>query len=576
MILICRSFFAFQRFTALLCSLCLVCKCVEGAAHDSLQFVANKSYLVDSCQIYLESFEVNASRNLVAQIDILARIRKGNLSEITKSYPLHPLNVNYRISTSNSRSDLKPSKKESNNEGPDDSKFVILHIGDSHVQGGHFSNEIRRQLQAIFGYGGRGMIFPYSLAKSYGPRGLIAKKSGDWEGFNVLDRGVKAQLGLSGYALKTLRDSSELSIRFDGKFREEFFGGVMSDTVIHRLNLWHSAGENSYDFSVNDYFSKFEPFLSSNHWGVTTYTSSKGNGVFCLRTVKNNSNQNQFQVYGVDHLPVHDKGVRFYQCGVVGAQFTHFTKNAGNLLSQIAYLKPNLIIFSLGTNEAYINQLDSIAYILGVGELLKGIQSSCPATAIILTSAPDTRSQNRVPPMQSVVNRQLRQLAINNRVNFFDLHRAMGGDGSLYRWLHADLVLKDKLHFNPRGYGLQGKLLVWSLLNIFRHNNPGILPEDYVLTKEIVDEMRLLNPLYRNHENVDTANLKNNISLNSSTGNGTNKSTKKVVHKVKSGETLSEIASRYRVSVSSLMKANHIKSRHILKIGQRLKIPPRQ
>lgn len=576
MILICRLFFAFQRFTALLCSLCLVCRSVEGAAHDSLQFVASKSYLVDSCQIYLESFELKASRNLDAQIDILARIRKGNLNEITKSYPLHPLNVNYRKSTSNSRSDLKSPQKESNKEGVNDSKFVVLHIGDSHVQGGHFSNEIRRHLQAIFGYGGRGMIFPYSLAKSYGPRGLIAKKIGDWEGYNVLNRGVKSPLGLSGYALQTLRDSSELSIRFDGKFREEFFGGVMSDSVIHRLNLWHSAGENSFDFSVNDHFSKLETFLSGNQWGVTTFTSSKGDGVFRLKTVKNKTSQNQFQVYGVDHLPVIDKGVRFYQCGVVGAQFPHFTKNAGNLLSQIAYLKPNLIIFSLGTNEAYNNRLDSIAYILNVGELLKGIQSSCPATAIILTSAPDTRSQNRVPPMQSVVNRQLRQLAINYGVNFFDLHRAMGGDGSLHRWLHADLVLKDKLHFNPRGYGLQGKLLVWSLMNIFRHNNPEILPEDYVLTKEIVDEMRLLNPIYRNHENLDTANFKTNISLNSSTGTGTNKSSKKVVHKVKSGETLSEIARRYRVSVSSLMKANRIKSSHILKIGQRLKIPSKQ
>ncbi|MFM8685055.1 MAG: LysM peptidoglycan-binding domain-containing protein, partial [Bacteroidota bacterium] len=72
---------------------------------------------------------------------------------------------------------------------------------------------------------------------------------------------------------------------------------------------------------------------------------------------------------------------------------------------------------------------------------------------------------------------------------------------------------------------------------------------------------------------LDAANLKTNISLNSSTGTGTNKRSKKVVHKVKSGETLSEIARRYRVSLSSLMKANRIKSSHILKIGQRLKIP---
>ncbi len=46
-------------------------------------------------------------------------------------------------------------------------------------------------------------------------------------------------------------------------------------------------------------------------------------------------------------------------------------------------------------------------------------------------------------------------------------------------------------------------------------------------------------------------------------------------HRVRSGETLSVIASHYGTSVSALMRANGLRSAHRLRIGQRLRIPLR-
>jgi membrane-bound lytic murein transglycosylase D len=48
-----------------------------------------------------------------------------------------------------------------------------------------------------------------------------------------------------------------------------------------------------------------------------------------------------------------------------------------------------------------------------------------------------------------------------------------------------------------------------------------------------------------------------------------------VRHRVRPGETLSTIARRYRTSVGAIVKANHLRSRHRIAIGQRLKIPQR-
>ncbi len=48
-----------------------------------------------------------------------------------------------------------------------------------------------------------------------------------------------------------------------------------------------------------------------------------------------------------------------------------------------------------------------------------------------------------------------------------------------------------------------------------------------------------------------------------------------VYHRVRSGETLSTIARRYRTSVGRIMRANNMRSSHFIRAGKRLKIPQR-
>jgi membrane-bound lytic murein transglycosylase D len=55
-----------------------------------------------------------------------------------------------------------------------------------------------------------------------------------------------------------------------------------------------------------------------------------------------------------------------------------------------------------------------------------------------------------------------------------------------------------------------------------------------------------------------------------------NKSSSKLsyaYHRVRKGETLSSIAKRYKTTVTAISKANNIRNRRLIKIGQRLKIP---
>ncbi|MGZ5243917.1 MAG: hypothetical protein ACXWW0_08480, partial [Bacteroidia bacterium] len=52
-----------------------------------------------------------------------------------------------------------------------DKQINIVHIGDSHIQADFFSNRMRQMFQSYFigGNGGRGFVFPYTMARTNNP-----------------------------------------------------------------------------------------------------------------------------------------------------------------------------------------------------------------------------------------------------------------------------------------------------------------------------------------------------------------------------------------------------------------------
>jgi len=140
-------------------------------------------------------------------------------------------------------SKLNSSLNSSSNDSKNDI-FTIVHFGDSHIQGDNFSGEIRQILQSYFGSTGNGIIFPYSLAKSYGPKGLSASSTGTWSASNILryDNNIK---GLSGYTIQSFDTAAKIKILFTEKFK------VPSSK---NLKIWYGSNSDSTDFYLNDKF----------------------------------------------------------------------------------------------------------------------------------------------------------------------------------------------------------------------------------------------------------------------------------------------------------------------------------
>jgi LysM repeat protein len=320
----------------------------------------------------------------------------------------------------------------------------------------------------------------------------------------------------------------------------------------------------------------------------------------------------------------------------VGAQFTHLIDRAPWTIEQLQHLKPDIIIFSFGTNEAYNGKLDTLAYTQQVQAFLHKLSIACPQTAIILTTAPDTRSRNRIPPMQRPINNQLKTIAAREKLTVYDLNAAMGGWGSLHTWYNHKLTISDKLHFNAAGYALQGQLFTLSLMQAYNKVNFRDTLDITELSNTVHTSMKALVRDFNAQTMGDSLRFDSIADVNSNTslpanstisqsntkdsGNGTiripatgsnrrevsriggstgvnpavrqapNRPTNPTsgssnppartsspgnekIHVVKNGENLYRIGQIYHVSHEAIAKRNHLKNPTAIRPGQKLVIP---
>ncbi len=323
----------------------------------------------------------------------------------------------------------------------------VLHLGDSHVQIGHFSSEIKRLLEVKQS----GIQFPYSLAKSVDGRIFKSKAVGRWEGTSILQPSTGWNIGLAGYAVTT-RDSAA-QIQF-----------VLKDSLgtLNRIRIWATADSCSMEPTLGLSF-KLSRRVKNGNCIFWDFESAEQLRQFSLSLLKSSASQDVFTLHGLEILS-DQKGLEYQDLGVAGAQFTHL-KSRGNLvLNQIEIMKPDLIICSFGTNEAYNANWNSESYRQALQAFMQEVKAKSPETVFLFTSPPDTRSQKRIPRYQQEVIQTLAEMP----TAYYDLNQVMGGFGSSEEWVKNGCFLKDQLHLTREGYQLQAKLFVLALFKSWK------------------------------------------------------------------------------------------------------------
>lgn len=420
----------------------------------------------------------------------------------------------------------------------------IVHLGDSHIQIGYFSAQIRELLNSIDPLKGSGITFPYSLAKSVDGAIFRAKKKGSWEGDNILSTKPKLDLGLTGYSIKTLDSTASISFQI----KDPTFNFT-------ELKIWYNTDSLSFTPTLGDNFELEELVRTSGKMGYARFRRKNPVTQFELQLIKSDSSATEFQLHGLDFITA-NSDFEYHSLGVVGAQFTHLIQHTILWKEHLKLLTPDLLIFSYGTNEAYNGNFDSNAYTKQINRFLNEIREVVPSISILLTSPPDTRSRNRIPKMQHAIIEAQSKI----QSSFYDLNKVMGGFGSFQPWYESDYFLKDKLHLTKSGYQLQAKLFMLALIRQLKSNKN--LDE---LQSQIAEQGRLL---VRKTSVQDTV-VKDSVHHVIPAKKVVEKS---IYHKVKSGDTFYSISKKYHVSIDVLIDRNRRKKSTALQLGDRIRI----
>lgn len=349
-------------------------------------------------------------------------------------------------------------------------RVTVIHIGDSHIQADFFTGRVRQNMQLEFGNAGRGTVFPYRAAKTNGPSDYRSWTNTDWTSRRNSVAGNELPIGLTGITIETMDTNSLLRITMKN------MPGL--DYGFNKLTLFHEKGIGAFDVTVCDTFNcelaKIDVRTGDPNRSEVNFTSQMYSVIFDFSAPDTNARRSR--IYGM-LLENGQPGVLYNMIGVNGAEYRHYN-NSQYFIDQLAYLKPDLVIISMGTNEAYMSGFKKDLFYNNIDSLVKHIRAVAPGSKCLLTTPGDsfrrTRKGRVKNPDMLLARNTVIDYCTTNGLPYWDLFRVMGGYGSMAKWYVSGLAAYDRLHFSKKGYDIQGRLLFDAMMRSY---------EDYITGK---------------------------------------------------------------------------------------------
>lgn len=353
----------------------------------------------------------------------------------------------------------------------------ITHIGDSHIQADHFSGAMRQKLQIRFGNAGRGLIFPYRVAKSNEPVSYKTTTNTIWDAKRNVFYDKPLPIGISGFTIETKDSLGEINLMVKD---QPCLGYCFT-----KFTLFHEKELNNYDITICDDLNCERGTFRSSDKTASPFVSElkfdKPIRQIILRNkVTDTLNQKSTRIYGM-LLENDSAGVLYNMIGVNGAEFKHYNMSK-YFMQQLSYLNSDLIIVSMGTNEGFYAGFDPAVFYRNIDTLITNIKLANPNASILLTTPGDSYRKTRKGKIKNPDMKMARLTVINyclqHKLPYWDLYEIMGGYGSMGKWYTAKLTAKDRVHFTGRGYQIQGDMFYKALMKSY---------ERYVGNRKIED-----------------------------------------------------------------------------------------
>ena len=412
-------------------------------------------------------------------------------------------------------------KKLSENESEKNQKINIVHIGDSHIQGDLMTNKIRKILQQKFGNGGRGFVFPYQLAKTNGSYNERFRSNRVWSSYRNIYPAKGHPVGLSGIGL--WRDTGgfvvEMSVKdpsykfntiqvitpknqnmFDlaSSSQTKFIETTERRVITHKIKKGEAISiiANKYNVSVaeikkanqlksnniragrvlkiptnqmrpkNIKTSEFVPLTLESDAFCHYYKSEKALDKIYLIPAKE---AKDYELSGLV-LEKNAPGLTYSGIGVNGAKFSDYNKYP-LFFEQLNALHPDLLIFSLGTNESF-DKLEASDYIQRLRQFIKNLKSQNINVPIIVMTPPPSLFRGGKPNHYvGEYAQRINDIAEKDGFAVWDLYDELGGLKGIRQLKTQGLIGRDWVHYSKKGYEKQGSLFTEAFLKAYDNFN---------------------------------------------------------------------------------------------------------
>lgn len=343
----------------------------------------------------------------------------------------------------------------------------ILHIGGSHVQAGFFTQQFRDNLLNINMdlIGGQYFVFPFSAGKTNNPSHYIVSSTGEWTYCrNAVYGEFDKRMGLAGAAVTTNDPEATISI----VTREKNPTNVTPNFYFNKVTLLgFSETENvvpavSLDSAIIQ--GKYNDFQGAYTFTLPHFTDS-----ICIVF---QSMESEFTLTGVlleNGMP----GISVHGIGVNGASVSSYLR-CNDFERDLKLVKPDLIIFGIGINDAVENDFNKEIFKRNYDELISIMQRVNPDCALLFLTNNDSykrlkrrKKRYEVNPNGLVVEQAFMEMGKKYNAAVWDQFDVMGGLKSMQEWEQAGLAQKDKVHFTKAGYQLLGDLLYNALIESY-------------------------------------------------------------------------------------------------------------
>lgn len=343
----------------------------------------------------------------------------------------------------------------------DKTKVRIAFFGDSFIEGDMLTSDIRDTLQYIFGGSGVGFVPVTSPVAGF--RSTVLHEFKNFESYSIVSkRAAGINLGIAGTCDVPLADNS---LNYIIPYRNKVYSSFSTAQLFY-LNKGNDSLQIQYNINDSNHTAKLENDHAIHAINIKSKAARRLKLSFPASPA--------LQLFGVSFE--NNTGVyldNFGMRGNSGVGLGYVTENTYKEFQHLRQYK--LIVLQYGLNAMSEKDTNTLWYARSMNNVIKRIKQSFPDASILLVSVSDRSTKINgkyvtIPSIYNFVNTQ-RNLAMQNKIMFWNMFEAMGGEGTMAKWAQEKkpLANKDFTHLTFRGGKQLATLFYKSLSNELNH-----------------------------------------------------------------------------------------------------------